>query len=135
MRFCSCRWLVECPGDKLLAVVNCSSACVMNTDLRSFIRSFRVAELQLCLQELGLSRKGLKADLQARLFAYFGAANSVAAGGVNPPREQHRLDSAGRTRSLSSLDMCQSVHRCVSALVSCVALALRLTASMLVQRD
>ncbi|CAL8467896.1 g7434 [Coccomyxa elongata] len=68
----------------------------MNTDLRSYILSFRVAELQLCLQELGLSKKGLKADLQARLFAYFGAANRVAAGGVNPPREQHRLDSAAR---------------------------------------
>ncbi len=83
------------PGDHLLAAASCSSVRVMNTDLRSYILSFRVPELQLCLQELGLSKKGLKADLQARLFAYFGAANRVAAGGVNPPREQHRLDSAG----------------------------------------
>lgn len=120
----------------MLAAVSCSSACVMSSQhLRSYIRSFRVAELQLCLQELGLSKKGLKADLQARLFAYFGAANSVAAGGVNPPREQHRLDSAGHTSSLLSLDMCQSVQRCLSALVSCMALACRLRASMLLQRD
>lgn len=67
----------------------------MNAILRSYILAFRVAELQLCLQELGLSKNGLKADLQARLFAYFGEASSVAGRGTVPPREQHRLDSAG----------------------------------------
>lgn len=66
----------------------------MNATLRSYILSFRVAELQQCLQELGLSKKGLKAELQARLFAYFGEASSVAGRGTAPPREQHRLDSA-----------------------------------------
>ena len=67
----------------------------MNATLRNYIVAFRVAELQLCLQELGLSKKGLKAELQARLFAYFGEASSLAGRGTAPPREQHRLDSAG----------------------------------------
>lgn len=69
----------------------------MNATLRSYIVSFRVAELQLCLHKLGLSRNGLKAELQARLFAYFGDnSSSVAGRGVTPAREQHRLDSAGQ---------------------------------------
>ena len=68
----------------------------MNGTVRGYILHFRVAELQSCLQELGLSKKGLKAELQARLFAYFGEAPSnVAAPGTAVPREQHRLDSAG----------------------------------------
>lgn len=69
----------------------------MNGTIRSYIRSFRVAELQLCLQELGLSKKGLKAELQARLYAYFGEAPGGVAlpGGTAVPRDQHRLESAG----------------------------------------
>lgn len=67
----------------------------MNATLRGYIQSFRVAELTLCLQELGLSKKGLKGELQARLFAYFGDSNGVTARGVNQPRERHRLDTAG----------------------------------------
>lgn len=69
-----------------------------SSTLRSYILSFRVAELQLCLHELGMSKKGLKGELQARLFAYFGDYSGVAARGVGPPREQHRLDTAGSRR-------------------------------------
>ncbi|KAK9909295.1 hypothetical protein WJX75_000109 [Coccomyxa subellipsoidea] len=43
-----------------------------------------------------MSKKGLKGELQARLFAYFGDYSGVAARGVGPPREQHRLDTAAR---------------------------------------
>ena len=67
----------------------------MNGTIRSYINAFRVAELQMCLQELGLSKKGLKAELQARLFAYFGEAFRGIPPAPAPPREQHRLDSAG----------------------------------------
>lgn len=78
-----------------------SSAQIMaSATLRRYILAFRVAELQLCLQELGLSKKGLKGELQSRLFAYFGDHTGVAARGVNPPKEQHRLDTAGCTRSV-----------------------------------
>ncbi|EIE20885.1 hypothetical protein COCSUDRAFT_48449 [Coccomyxa subellipsoidea C-169] len=74
-----------------------SSAQIMaSATLRRYIFAFRVAELQLCLQELGLSKKGLKGELQSRLFAYFGDYTGVAARGVNPPKEQHRLDTAAR---------------------------------------
>jgi hypothetical protein len=75
----------------------------MNATLRSYILSFRVAELQLCLGKLGLSRNGLKAELQARLLAYFGENSSVAGRGVTAPREQHRLDSAGCQHSAATL--------------------------------
>ena len=44
------------------------------------------------LERLGLDKKGRKADLQARVAAYFGeAANGV----VQPPLEQYKIDAAG----------------------------------------
>lgn len=56
------------------------------------------------LDRLGLDKKGRKADLQARILAYFGeaalanagaSAVAVANGAVQPPREQYKIDAAG----------------------------------------
>ena len=72
----------------------------MNATLRSYILAFRVAELQLCLQELGLSKKGLKAELQARLFAYFGEASSLAG-----RAQRHRVSSTDWTLQVRNSGM------------------------------
>ncbi|KAK9817204.1 hypothetical protein WJX72_011055 [[Myrmecia] bisecta] len=63
----------------------------MNATLRSYVRSFRIKELMQCLEALGLSKKGKKAELQARLLAYFDGAES---GGL--VREQWKLDAAAK---------------------------------------
>ena len=47
------------------------------------------------LERLGLDKKGRKADLQARVAAYFGEAVN---GAVQPPREQYKIDAAGAAR-------------------------------------
>jgi hypothetical protein len=96
----------------------------MNATLKSYILSFRVAELQQCLQELGLSKKGLKSELQARLFAYFGEASSVAGRGTAPPREQHRLDSACAP---ACLPQCSPVRQCSTVPTPCVLAASMIT--------
>ena len=44
----------------------------MNVTVRGYISQFRVRELQAVLEQLGLSRTGRKADLVARIFAFFG---------------------------------------------------------------
>ena len=44
------------------------------------------------LERLGLDKKGRKADMQARVAAYFGEAVN---GAVQPPREQYKIDAAG----------------------------------------
>jgi len=46
------------------------------------------------LDRLGLERRGRKAELQARILAYFGEP-TAAAGAVQPPREQYKVDAAG----------------------------------------
>jgi len=60
-----------------------------------------VRRLQV-LDRLGLERKGRKADLQARILAYFGdaalgagAAGAAVNSAVQPPREQYKIDAAG----------------------------------------
>lgn len=40
--------------------------------LREYIASFRIKELQLCLEQLGLSKRGRKLELQNRLLTYLG---------------------------------------------------------------
>ena len=40
--------------------------------LREYISHFRIKELQHCLEQLGLSKRGRKLDLQSRLLAYLG---------------------------------------------------------------
>jgi SAP domain len=44
----------------------------MNVTVRGYISQFRVRELQAVLEQLGLPRTGRKADLVARIFAFFG---------------------------------------------------------------
>ncbi len=67
-------------------------------------RPSSVRRLQV-LDRLGLERKGRKADLQARILAYFGdaalgagAAGAAVNGAVQPPREQYKIDAAGAAR-------------------------------------
>lgn len=80
----------------------------MNAPIRSYIRQLRVAELQQCLQELGFSKKGLKAELQARLLAYFGEApRGVPVPGTALARDQQRLDSAGGSLILQARSGCR----------------------------
>lgn len=44
----------------------------MNETVRGYISAFRVRELQAVLEQLGLPKTGRKADLVARVFAFFG---------------------------------------------------------------
>ncbi len=43
---------------------------------REYIASFRIKELQLCLEQLGLSKRGRKLELQNRLLTYLGGSQS-----------------------------------------------------------
>lgn len=79
------------------------------------------------LERLGLDKKGRKADLQARVAAYFGEA---ANGAVQPPREQYKIDAAGSARSTCLCNItatigyallayaCASGTRCSAVLLS-----------------
>ncbi|KAK9835201.1 hypothetical protein WJX81_005406 [Elliptochloris bilobata] len=66
----------------------------MDAKVRKKMAALRIRELQQVLDRLGLEKKGRKADLQARIAAYFG--EPAANGTVQPPREQYKIDAAAK---------------------------------------
>lgn len=62
--------------------------------LREYIASFRIKELQLCLEQLGLSKRGRKLELQNRLLTYLG--DSQPPQGSPRPSDVWKTDAAER---------------------------------------
>ena len=69
----------------------------MTSNIKAYVASFRIRELQECLTQLQLPTKGRKAELQARLFAYLGEASPTEARGVEPPQERWKIESASES--------------------------------------
>ena len=65
----------------------------MATVLREYIAHFRIKELQQCLEQLGLSKRGKKLDLQNRLLAYLGSTEATGPG--QSATDIWRADAAG----------------------------------------
>ncbi len=61
--------------------------------LREYIASFRIKELQLCLEQLGLSKRGRKLELQNRLLTYLG--DSQPPQGSPRPSDVWKTNAAG----------------------------------------
>ena len=71
--------------------------CVrMETDPIKQIAIFRVPELQLCLQQLQLSKSGLKSILQARLSNHLRSVIATAEQAAPTDRLQQKKTFAGR---------------------------------------
>lgn len=75
---------------------------------KALIKALRVKELHTCCAQLGLSKGGLKVELQLRLAAYFDAAlpaTGTRFGSSTPRenREQWKLEAAGVQNQLSIL--------------------------------
>ena len=68
----------------------------MAAQLREYIAHFRIKELQQCLEQLGLSKRGKKLDLQNRLLAYLGDTEAVAGPGQTVA-DVWRADAAGQS--------------------------------------
>ena len=69
--------------------------------LRKYIASFRIKELQLCLEQLGLSKRGRKLELQNRLLTYLG--DSKASQSSDQPSDIWKANAAGSEFSSLSL--------------------------------
>lgn len=67
--------------------------------LREYITHFRIKELQQCLEQLGLNKRGRKLDLQNRLLAYLGDTETVAGPGQTST-DIWRADAAGQKNSI-----------------------------------
>ena len=69
--------------------------------LREYIASFRIKELQLCLEQLGLSKRGRKLELQNRLLTYLG--DSQLPQGSPRPSDVWKTNAAGSQVATLSL--------------------------------
>lgn len=68
----------------------------MATALREYVANFRIKELQQSLEQLGLSKRGRKLDLQNRLLAYLGSTE-ITAGPGQSATDIWRADAAGKS--------------------------------------
>ena len=67
----------------------------MTSRLREYVASFRIRELSQSLEQLGLSKRGRKLELQNRLLTYLG--DSQPPPGINQPAaEAWKRNEAGR---------------------------------------
>ena len=75
----------------------------MNSATKSYVAQFRIKELKSALDQLSLPTSGRKAELQARLGAYFGepVPNNIFCN-VEPAKEEWRLQAAGQNSGVST---------------------------------
>ena len=68
----------------------------MSASLGEYIASFRIKELSQCLEQLGLSKRGRKLELQQRLLTYLADSQS-SQGSAQPSSKLLKRNGAGRT--------------------------------------
>ena len=69
----------------------------MAVALRTYITDFRIKELQQCLEQLGLSKRGRKLELQNRLLTYIGECQALPHNSGNAASAVWKADAAGIT--------------------------------------
>ena len=74
----------------------------MTSRLREYVASFRIKELSQSLEQLGLSKRGRKLELQNRLLTYLGDSQSPSR--INQPAaEVWKRNEAGNTVGQASV--------------------------------
>jgi len=66
----------------------------MNALTKTYVLEFRISELKSVLNQLSLSTTGRKAELQSRIFQYFGEPFKGGPTSDSPAKEQWRLQAA-----------------------------------------
>jgi len=75
----------------------------MNGYTKTYVLEFRISELKSVLNQISLPATGRKAELQARIFHYFGEPFNNSPPDLRPAREEWRLQSAsGSSHSVCS---------------------------------
>ena len=69
----------------------------MNGQTRTHVLGFRISELKSVLNQLSLSTSGRKAELQGRIFQYFGEPFRGTPSNPQAPKEEWRLQAASRS--------------------------------------